>query len=42
MGVWFNIFEATAGTDTLVAKAAVQEARNESDNVAHAEAVDIL
>ena len=42
MGVWFNIFEATAGTDTLIAKASVQEARNESDIVAHAEDVDIL
>ena len=38
----FNIFEAMAGTDTLIAKAAVQETRNESDIVAHAEDVDIL
>ena len=38
----FNIFEATAVNDTLIAKAAVQEARNESDIVAHAEDVDIL
>ena len=38
----FIIFEAPAGAGTLIAKVAVQETRNGSDAVVHADNVDIL
>ena len=38
----FIIFEALAGAGTLIAKVAVQETRNGSDAVVHADNVDIL
>ena len=38
----FNIFEALADADTLLAKVAVQEVSNGSDVVVHADDVDIL
>ena len=38
----FSLFEAPIDADTLIAKVAVQETRNESDVVFHADDADIL
>ena len=38
----FSIYEAPADADTLIAKVAVEEARDESDVVVHADDVEYI